>query len=559
MRDPAASLHRYGQLAPGDLRRALSDQQLFLAYQPQISSYTGVVTGFEALVRWQHPELGTIMPGHFISMAESCALIDELTDRVLDLGLGWLSRSFPGANADADRSTADVTLSINISAASLCDHDFVAAALRACERHHIDPCRLILEVTEAGAMRDPAATLDQLTRMRIKGFQLSIDDFGTGFSSMLQLARLPFSELKVDKSFVTTAVHSVESRAVVRSVVELGRSLGLRTVAEGVENVTTLEFLKGIGCDSVQGYFIARPMPGSKGTAWNAARRPPMFEVQRLQSAAAGQEEIESFQWDEGFVTGLVDVHRQHRRLMALIKRLASTVQQDEPCAPDEISALFAELEDYADHHFCESDRLLRRISKRNHALRETNRILQTRLAERTAALSDANWQFATIAMTDSLTGIPNRRHALMVLGQSWGDALVEGWPLSCLMIGADHLKAINDRYGHAAGDEMLKALAAQLRDAARTDDFVCRLSGDEFLVIAPRTPLDGALQLAEKIRSQVCEMRVPTSNGKCQGSVSIGVAVLDQAMDGPEDLIKSTDDALHKAKRAGRNIVEVG
>lgn len=252
------------ELTPDELRQAISDQQLVLAYQPQVTAEGCELAGFEALVRWQHPVRGMIMPDHFITMAESCGLINDLTDRVFDIGLGWLARAFPCNDVEG----AGITLSINISAAALNDRDFVEDALQACARHGVDPGRVILELTESSAMHDPTAALDQLTRMRMKGFQLSIDDFGTGFSSILQLARLPFSELKVDKSFVMSAMDSMESRAVIRSVVDLGNSLGLRTVAEGVEDAATLEFLKGIGCSVAQGYFISRPMPADKAASW---------------------------------------------------------------------------------------------------------------------------------------------------------------------------------------------------------------------------------------------------------------------------------------------------
>ncbi|MDV7392922.1 EAL domain-containing protein, partial [Arthrospira platensis SPKY1] len=137
-----------------------------------------------------------------------------------------------------------------------------------CLQLQLAPERLILELTETSAMDDPVASLGLITRLRMKGFHLSIDDFGTGFSSMLQLVRLPFSELKVDKSFVMTALQSEESRTVVKSIVDLGRSLGLRTVAEGVETAEVFDFLRKIGCDQAQGYHIARPMTGDATLRW---------------------------------------------------------------------------------------------------------------------------------------------------------------------------------------------------------------------------------------------------------------------------------------------------
>jgi EAL domain-containing protein (putative c-di-GMP-specific phosphodiesterase class I) len=134
----------------------------------------------------------------------------------------------------------------------------------------LDPSKLILELTETSAMKDPVSSLAFLTRLRMNGVQLSIDDFGTGYSSMVQLVRLPFSEIKIDKSFVGDAMRSSEARAVIQSIVDLGHSLELRVVGEGVEDADTLRYLREIGCDLAQGYFIGRPMPGDAVLEWAA-------------------------------------------------------------------------------------------------------------------------------------------------------------------------------------------------------------------------------------------------------------------------------------------------
>jgi diguanylate cyclase (GGDEF)-like protein/hemerythrin-like metal-binding protein len=648
------------ELGASDLQQALDRKELFLVYQPQVDCRSGQVTGFEALARWRHPRLGVVMPDRFIPIAETSGLIDAITDRVLELGLSWLAAAFPrrsGGSDPSDSSPAedpDLTLSINMSAASLGDRDFVEDALRACAQHDMEPERVILELTETSAMRDPVATLDQLTRLRMKGFQLSIDDFGTGFSSMLQLARLPFSELKIDKSFVMMAMHSIESRAVVRSVVELGRSFGLRTVAEGVEDGATLEYLRGLGCEVAQGYYIARPMAEDDVAEWVASRPTGVPRQRHPVTPDPGVEPSEAFQWDESFLTGLDEVDQQHKRLVDLINRFGQSLFQAETISNAEIDAVFSELVDYANYHFGDEEAMMaaagvdqrhidfhqsehasfvaevlhlrehadptepeslqpalkflahwlayhilgvdrgmtrqvrairegmppeaayelerqngegareplvqalkalfQLLSQRTRQLREVNRELELRIYERTEALSEANRQLATIAITDSLTGIPNRRHALAVLNREWADSLVEARPLACLMIDADHLKPVNDAYGHEAGDEVLRSVAAQVQDSIRTDDIVCRLGGDEFLVILPSTGPEGARELAEKIRQDVASLRVDTGQGEWRGSVSIGIAVRDTSMDGPEDLIRAADDAVYTAKNGGRN-----
>lgn len=249
------------EVTEGALQRALREQDFRLVYQPKVECAAGRLAGFEALVRWHHPTKGLVMPDKFIPLAEASGLIDTLTVQVLDRALRWLSQAFP---------PSDLCLSVNLSAKSLVDVQFADGIADLCRQFNVDPARLILEMTETSAMQDPIAALDLMTRFRMKGFQLSIDDFGTGHSSMLQLVRLPFSEMKVDRSFVMAAAQSQEARAVIKSVVELGHSLGLKVCAEGVEDAITLEFLNDVGCDLAQGYFIARPMESDTVAKWRA-------------------------------------------------------------------------------------------------------------------------------------------------------------------------------------------------------------------------------------------------------------------------------------------------
>ena len=247
-----------------DLQNAIDRHEFVMAYQPKIECRSGATAGLEALVRWKHPDRGIVMPDQFIPVAEKTGLIDALTSEVFDQSLEWFSQSFPQSNPK---------LSLNISAKSLVHIQMADHLSALCQRFQIDPESIVLELTETSAMVDPVLSLDLLTRMRMKGFQLSIDDFGTGFSSMVQLVRLPFSEIKVDKSFVMQAQNSSESRTVIKSIVELGHSLGLLVTAEGVENLKTLDYLNSLGCDLAQGYFIARPMWGEDAAAWIQQRK----------------------------------------------------------------------------------------------------------------------------------------------------------------------------------------------------------------------------------------------------------------------------------------------
>ncbi len=261
------------EVSVADMKRAIERKEFVLAYQPQIHCKTGDVAGFEALVRWEHPTRGTIRPDRFIPCIEDSGLIDALTDQVLEMAVRWFAPRF---------GQSDLTISVNLSSRGTAGgttragreaHNsdklgLVDLIMHRCRDSGLRPASLVLELTETSAMEDPVASLDLLTRLRMKDLQLSIDDFGTGYSSMLQLVRLPFCEIKVDKSFVMSAIRSSESRAVVESIIGLGHNLGLRVVAEGVEDAATLRYLCDAGCDLAQGYFIAEPMYGAAAAAW---------------------------------------------------------------------------------------------------------------------------------------------------------------------------------------------------------------------------------------------------------------------------------------------------
>jgi len=252
--------------AKSDLLQALDHHEFAMVYQPKIDCMTGTAAGFEALVRWNHPENGMILPDNFIPLAEESGLIDALTEQIFDQSLAWFSQSFPHSH---------MKLSLNISAKSLTDLHLVDSLSGLCRTYSISPERIVLELTETSAMVDPILSLDLMTRLRVKGFQLSIDDFGTGYSSMVQLVRMPFSEIKVDKSFVMHEYQSRESRSVIKSIIDLGHSLGLQVAAEGVDSADTLAYLNSLGCDLAQGYLIAHPMPGEAIQGWIEQRMKP--------------------------------------------------------------------------------------------------------------------------------------------------------------------------------------------------------------------------------------------------------------------------------------------
>jgi EAL domain-containing protein (putative c-di-GMP-specific phosphodiesterase class I)/AmiR/NasT family two-component response regulator len=229
-------------------------------FQPKVDLATGMVKGAEALARWRHPEKGIIAPYAFVKLLEDGGMIGDLTWCMLEKAaaacLEWRSAGL------------EATVSVNLSLKSLDDvsvADRVTALVRS---QNLDPRHMILEVTESAATTDVGVALENLARLRMKGFGLSIDDYGTGYSSMRQLARIAFSELKVDQSFVMNAAKENSARLILESSLSLARKLRITSVAEGVETGTDFQMLRRLRCDVAQGYFIARPMEGSAYLDW---------------------------------------------------------------------------------------------------------------------------------------------------------------------------------------------------------------------------------------------------------------------------------------------------
>lgn len=235
-----------------DLVRAVSADQLFLEYQPTLDCRLWRITGVEALVRWRHPTLGVVPPDRFIGLAEENGFIGRLTD--------WIVVRAAQQAAHWRRDHLDLDVAVNISAHDLEDIELPDRLERHCREAGVEACCLTLELTETGAMREEVQMMDVLTRLRLKGFRLSIDDFGTGYSSLVQLQKMPFSEIKIDKSFVMQMTRNRDCRVIVEIIVDLARKLGLRSVAEGVDDKAALDALIEFGCDAAQGYLFSRPL-----------------------------------------------------------------------------------------------------------------------------------------------------------------------------------------------------------------------------------------------------------------------------------------------------------
>jgi diguanylate cyclase len=243
-----------------ELRHAISANELVLHYQPKIAVGDQRAYGLEALVRWQHPTQGLLYPDRFIPLVEQTDLIDELTQWVIRRALTDLTELGPRADF--------LQLSVNISARNLARSEFAQQVIERLAEFAVDPPRLTVEVTETALMADPDRAAASLLEMSQAGIHVSIDDFGSGQTSLGMLATLPIAELKIDRSFIQDVHAKPANAAIVRSMVELGHQLDLVVVAEGVETIMELDAIVASGCDLVQGYYFARPMPGLQLTAW---------------------------------------------------------------------------------------------------------------------------------------------------------------------------------------------------------------------------------------------------------------------------------------------------
>ncbi|MBI3609570.1 MAG: EAL domain-containing protein [Nitrospirae bacterium] len=244
----------------GELRHAVERRELVLYYQPKINLKTGRTTGVEALVRWQHPQHGLILPDQFIALAEHTGVIKPLTL--------WVLSDAARQCRDWQQAGMEFTVAVNLSARNLQDLQLPDQIAEMLQTSGIRPDFLELEITESAIMADPARVLEIISRLKAMGIRFSIDDFGAGYSSLSYLRKLPVAAVKVDKSFVIGMTANEDDAIIVRSTIDLAHNLGLKVVAEGVESQEILDRLVAMGCDAAQGYYISHPVPAEGFTRW---------------------------------------------------------------------------------------------------------------------------------------------------------------------------------------------------------------------------------------------------------------------------------------------------
>lgn len=258
-----------------DLKQAIINDGLQLYMQPKLCLHDNIVIGFEALLRWRHPVHGFIPPDEFILLAEKSGVINDLTDWVVQKAVSYL--------AFFKERDLHPSVSVNISAKNLHQPFFAEHLIQALKRKSIEADALCLEITETAMMNDPQRALACLYQLQHHGIRISLDDFGTGYSSLSYVSRMPIGEIKIDRGFIAD-IEKEQTPVIVETTLKMAKSLGLSSVAEGIETEAALKRLRALGCDVAQGYFIAKPLPFDELINWLAKQ--PGYEVLRCRSVS---------------------------------------------------------------------------------------------------------------------------------------------------------------------------------------------------------------------------------------------------------------------------------
>jgi len=559
-----------------ELRLAIHEGHLFVVYQPITRLADVSVAGVEALVRWQHPLRGVVSPLEFIGIAEETGLIAPLGAFVLNTAC----RQFAAWQQNLGERAPQV-LSVNLSRAQLVEPTLIDEVRHALQSSGVAPACLQLEITESLAAETPLIQA-RLHELKALGVMLALDDFGTGYSSLASLHLWPVDVIKIDRSFVNQVTSSAHHRVLVEATVCVARSLGMGTVAEGVETVEQAEVLRALQCDKGQGYLYARPLDAEAATHWLAARAPAT--PSRACTTASAGAEVADFtqrllqQLDCSHIAvGLFD---PQERLV-----YANRSYRDVHCRGLEGTPTW---EDIMRAAHCRGEGLLIESNDidgwigdaRRRYRQQPRRIFEAdlsdgrslRVAEETAPdgwqlyvssdvtsvkVNEADLRRArdvalVASITDPLTGLPNRRHIFARLDALMTQAFELRLPLTVVVIDIDMFKQINDVHGHAAGDSALVAFAAQLNATLRPRDVLGRMGGEEFLLLLMNTSRAGAERVLGEARAALQADTLLQQVLGLKLNFSAGVTVA-QPGDSSDSLWQRADRGMYAAKAAGR------
>lgn len=567
-----------------DLRQAIENDQLFVVYQPIVHLHTQRAAGMEALVRWNHPVRGLVSPVDFIPIAEESGLIGPLSAFVLHAAceqhVRWLSEL-----GDA----APRLISVNLSRAQLADPMLVDAVAEVLRSTGMPATQLQLEVTESLAAQDESVQT-RLRELKALGLTLALDDFGTGYSSLASLHQLPVDVVKIDRSFVSQLETSDYHRVLVQATVQVARTLGMRTVAEGVETQGQARLLSALHCDKGQGYLFGRPLSDEQATAWLRQRpmQPAASTTSSSETAPLALTDASPAPTDIcARLLQLLDASQMAVAVFDPSERLAYANRsyrslywdrpEDTPTWEDVMREAYRTrkglLIDTND-----IDTWLADVRKRyrQQALRRfESDIADGRWLRVTEETGPDGWQLCVstdvtslksteadlrrardaalmASITDPLTELPNRRFVFARLEELLAQAQASQRPLTAVLIDLDEFKSINDQHGHAVGDQVLVCFSQRLAQSVRQRDAVGRIGGEEFLLVLTDTGHDGALRVLSELRAIFGNLTLPDLPAGVAIGFSTGIAEA-HASDTADTLWQRADQGVYRAKAGGR------
>ena len=551
------------------MESALADGQFAVYLQPKFSLSDGMMAGAEALVRWVHPEWGMISPGEFIPLFEKNGFITKMDqyvwEQVCILLHDWKEKGYPL-----------LPVSVNVSRADIYRADQIKFLQELVQKYDIEPSLLHLEITESAYTENPGQIVAIVDRLRMKGFVIEMDDFGSGYSSLNMLGQMKMDILKLDTQFVQNELTKPTDQGILRFVVDLARQMNLLVVAEGVETATQMECLRQIGCDYAQGFFFAKPMPAPDFEArlrdlpkhvQSVVSLAPCEETGAKYLLAADEDPRSRALIDTAFASEYTVLHAENtepalaavtahgRNLFAVL--LSTTLPQQGadkvidilrknpatwhvpvlsmvPTPTTAQEAIAATDTDVVT--FKPRDALCLGCLRRRVAWLHT---LSTYQRRERVLREEAN--------RDYLTGTLNRRgfQAAFTALQK------EDLPLALYLFDLDDMKKVNDRFGHDAGDRMLREFGELLNRSTRSEDIVCRYGGDEFAVIIKRiSSPDAILKKGNDICRGLAERIMP---GGIRVTCTGGIVLCKENEKPTMDLLKQADTALYRAKHQSK------
>jgi diguanylate cyclase (GGDEF)-like protein/PAS domain S-box-containing protein len=543
--------------------RALRKGQIIPFYQPLVQIRSGQLVGFEVLARWKHPELGLILPDQFIFLAEKHGWIDELTQDLM-------RKAFRGMSSVSSL----LTLSFNISPVQLCNPRLPSMLREAAEGTDFGLERLVIEVTESALLGDMESTLNIAKELKAMGCMLALDDCGTGYSSLFNLQQLPFDELKIDRSFVSSMTEVRQSRKIAAAVAGLARSLCLRSVAEGVETQQQAEMALLLGCDLGQGWFYGKPGPAEELVAVVCTERKklPLPAANLMAFSNLGGLDWSGI-WSifDSVANGIAIADAKNANLPVIyanaafermtgyditeiVGRNCRFLQGAESNQLGLVPLRHALLEQR------DTRVVLRNFKKdgtpfwnelylspiRNQDGEITHYLgVQNDITDRV----ELEERLAYLANHDMLTGLPNRVLLLERTDEAISRAKRSGQTFALLFLDLDNFKYVNDMFGHEAGDELLKVIGQRLTATVRSHEMVARLGGDEFVALLEG--LQNEREIPNFIQRLIAELQQPilVAEQEFHPKASIGMALYPRDGESPRELLRAADMAMYTDK----------